>query len=56
MHLAEGNNLFSKVFDRSPDKIYSIVDYQKSIMDVSAMPKDDFRVLGIMSYNIKIDL
>ena len=56
MHLAESNNLFSEVFDRASDKIDSIVYYQKSIMDVSAMPKGDFRVLGIMSSNIKIDL
>ena len=56
MHLAEVNYLFPEVFDRSADKIDSIVNYQKSIMDVSAMPEVDSRILGIMSSNIKIDL
>ena len=56
MHLTEGYNLFPEVFDRSADKIDSIVNYQKPIMDVSAMSEVDCRILGIMSSNIKIDL
>ena len=56
MHLAEGNYLFPEVFDRSADKIDSIVNYQKSIMYVRAVSKVDCRVLGIMLFNVKIDL
>lgn len=54
--MAEGNYLFPEVFDRSADKIDSIVNYQKPVMDIRAMPEVDRRILGIMSFNIKIDL
>lgn len=54
MHLAEGDNLFSKVFDRAPDKIDSIINYQKSVMDIAAMPKFDFWILGVMLFYIKV--
>lgn len=54
--MAKRYNLFSKVFDRTPNKINSIVNYQKSIMDVSAIPEVNFRILGIMLLYIKINL
>ena len=56
MHLAEGYYLFPKVFDGASDEINSIVNYQKSVMDIVAMLKFYFRILCVMLLYVKINL
>ena len=55
MHLAEGYNLFPKVFDGAADKINRIVNYKEPVMDIVAMLKFYFRILCVMLLYVKIN-
>ena len=52
MHTAEGNYLFTKVFNRAADEIDGIVDNQKSVVHILTILNDYGCILSVMSTQI----